>query len=330
MKALVHEQKSGIDGLQIKEVLSPEIKENEVKISIKYVGLNHLDLLNIENHKDLNKTFYMGEDAAGVIKEVGSNVTSLKIGDKVMINAGLGWDKKSKAEPKEFKVIGNMEIGAFAEEITYPAKSVVKVPNYLTLEEASAFSLAGLTAYRALITQGQVEKGMKVLIPGIGGGVANFLLSFAKAIGATVYVTSRSEDKLEQATLLGADKTTLDNKDWTETFGEKVDLVVESVGAATFNKSLSTLTSGGTMVIFGSSTGDIVEFNLRNFFYQQYTLKGSTMGSQEELEEMVAFSEKYSIRPLIDQVYDFVDYQKAFERLAEAKQMGKIVLKVAD
>ena len=330
MRALVHEQNSGIEGLQIKEIQPPEIKGDEVKISIKYAGLNHRDLLIMEGRKDLNKPLYMGEDAAGVIKEVGDKVTSLKIGDNVMINAGLGWSKNSEAPPENFEVIGNTRIGSFTEEIAYPAKNVVKVPNYLSLEEAGAFSLSGLTAYRSLVTRGQVKKGMKVLIPGIGGGVANFLLSFAKAAEAFVCVTSRSKDKLNEAKSSGADKTALTGEDWNEAFGEQIDLVIESVGAATFNKSLSTLKPGGTMVLFGSSTGDKVEFNLRNFFYQQYTLKGSTMGSQEELEEMIAFSEKHTIRPLIDKVYDFEDYQKAFERLREAKQTGKIILKVAD
>ncbi|MDN6627034.1 MAG: zinc-binding dehydrogenase [Pisciglobus halotolerans] len=330
MKALVHERKSGMDGLQIKEIQSPEIQKNEVRISVKYAGLNHRDLINMTNHKELDKTLYMGEDAAGVVKEVGDEVTSLKVGDKVMINAGLGWKKKSKASPERFHVIGNTTIGSFAEEIVYPAESVVKVPDYLTMEEAGAFSLGGLTAYRALVTQGQVEKGMKVLIPGIGGGVANFLLRFAKAAGASVYVTSRSNDKLSEAKSSGADKLALDEEDWTKKFDGKVDLVIESVGAATFNKSLDTLKPGGTMVLFGSSTGDKVEFNLRNFFYQQYTLKGSTMGSQEELEEMISFSEKHSIKPLIDQVYNFEDYQNAFERLKKAEQTGKIVLKISD
>ncbi|MCA9766422.1 MAG: zinc-binding dehydrogenase [Carnobacterium sp.] len=330
MKALVHEQKSGIDGLQIKDVQSQKMKEHEVKISIKYVGLNHRDLINIEGHKDLSKTLYMGEDAAGIVIETGSGVTSIKIGDKVMINGGLNWNKNSAAPPEQFEVIGNTRIGSFAEEIVYPAESVVNVPSYLTMEEAGAFSLGGLTAYRALFTQGQVNKGMKILIPGIGGGVANFLLSFAKAAGAFVYVTSRSEDKLNKAKLSGADKTALNDEDWNDIFGEKVDVVIESVGAATFNKSLATLKPGGTMVLFGSSTGNLVEFNLRNFFVQQYTLKGSMMGSQEELVDMIAFSEKHLIKPLIDTVYPFEDYKKAFERLTEAKQTGKIVLKIAD
>ena len=330
MKTLIHVNNPGIEGLQIREMQSPEIKENEVKISVQSVGLNHRDLLNIKNHQDLNTVLYMGEDAAGVIKEVGDKVSTLTVGDRVMINGGLNWTKKSAASPEDFQVIGNTEIGSFAEEIAYPAKSVVKIPDYLTMEEAGAFSLGGLTAYRALVTQGQVEKGMKVLIPGIGGGVANFLLRFAKASEASVYVTSRSEDKLKEAISSGADKTALDGEDWTEKFGGKVDLVIESVGAATFNKSLDTLKPGGTIVLFGSSTGDTVEFNLRDFFVKQYTLKGSTMGSQEELEDMIAFSEKHEVRPLIDRVYDFDDYKDAFKRLKESKQTGKIVLKLTD
>ena len=186
-----------------------------------------------------------------------------------------------------------------------------------------------MTAYRALFTKVKVTDQQTVLIPGIGGGVATYLLQFSKAVGAKVYVTSRSEEKLKGALDLGADKGINSEIEWEkELDGEKVDIVIESVGAATFNQSLRQLKKGGKMVLFGSSTGDIVELNLREFFYGQYTLLGTTMGSKEEYSEMIKFIETYSIRPVIDNVYDFEDYEAAFDRLEAAKQMGKIVLRV--
>ncbi|SFH88855.1 zinc-binding dehydrogenase [Pisciglobus halotolerans] len=328
MKSLVHESKAGLEGLTIQEAKVLDIGENDVRMKIKYAGLNHRDLITIKNHGNSKENIHLGSDGAGVVTEVGHNVTAIQPGDEVIINAGLGWKENKETAPENFQILGGASIGTFAEEIVLPEENVVKKPEYLSWEEAGVISLSGLTAYRALFTKGKVKAGMKVLIPGIGGGVATFLLQFAKAAGAEVYVTSRSKEKLEAAKAMGADKTALSSEDWAEAFGEKADLVIESVGAATFNQSLDALKRGGTMVTFGSSTGDTVEFNLRKFFYGQYTLKGSTMGSQEEYKEMLSFAEKHQIHPIIDHVFAFNEYRKAFETMENAEQHGKIVLAI--
>lgn len=206
-----------------------------------------------------------------------------------------------------------------------PADNVVPKPKYLTWEEAGVMSLAALTAYRVLFTKGNIHPEMKVLIPGIGIGVATFLLQFAKAVGATVYVTSRSKAKSTKALELGAEKAVNSNDDWEKAFeGEKMDLVIESVGAATFNKSLKQLQPGGTIVTFGASAGDVVSLNLRDFFYGQYNLLGSTMGSAEEYREMIEFMQTHKIRPILDKMYSLNDFEQAFKRIESAKQLGKI------
>ena len=198
-------------------------------------------------------------------------------------------------------------------------------PQHLTWEEAGVLSLAALTAYRALFTQGQILPGMKVLIPGIGSGVATFLLQFAKAAGADVYVTSRSQDKCQKALELGADKALDSSEDWEKALGgKKMDLVIECVGAATFNKSLKQLKRGGTIVTFGASAGDVVDLNLRDFFYGQYRLIGSTMGSSEEYNEMIEFIQQHQIKPVIDRMYPLEQFNEAFKRLENAEQLGKI------
>jgi zinc-binding alcohol dehydrogenase/oxidoreductase len=214
-----------------------------------------------------------------------------------------------------------------AEEIVVSAENAVHKPAHLSWEEAGVLSLSALTAYRALFTKGGVSEGMKVLIPGIGGGVANYLLQFAKAAGAIVYVTSRSQEKLGTALQHGAEKGLLHDEDWVEAMGGgKVDVVIESVGAATFDKSLDAVRRGGTIVTFGSSTGDLVTFDLRKFFYGQYTLKGSTMGSFEEYEAMIHFVEEHELHPVVDAVYPVEDFREAFLRLENAEQTGKIAL----
>lgn len=326
MKALVHAEIAGIDGLAYQEMEERIPKAEEVRVKLKTAGLNHRDLFTIDqNHKSSDPPLIIGSDGAGIIDAVGDGVENVKVGDEVIINPSLGWREKSDAPPQGFGIIGLPTHGTFAEQIIVPAENVVHKPEYLSWEEAGVLSLAALTAYRALFTRGKISPEMKVLIPGIGSGVATFLLQFAKAVGATVYVTSRSKIKCEKALELGADLAINSEEDWDKALnGEKVDLVIECVGAATFNKSLKQLRSGGTIVTFGASAGDVVQLNIREFFYGQYNLFGSTMGSGEEYSEMLQFIEKHRIKPIVDQMYPLEQYEQAFSRLEKAQQLGKI------
>lgn len=330
MKAVVHKDVSGLEGLFYQEMPMPEVKKGEVRVRLRTAGLNHRDLFVLHRHQPDEPPLIIGSDGAGIVDAVADDVTSFKPGDEVMINPGLGWEKNSPAPPEGFEILGHPFHGTFAEYVTVPAENVVRKPDFLTWEEAGVMSLAALTAYRALFTKGNVSPGMKVFIPGVGGGVATFLLQFAKAAGAEVYVTSRSEEKRRKALELGAVAAIDSNDDWNEALGgAKMDLVIESVGAATFNKSLDTLKKGGTIVTFGASAGDVVSFNLRKFFYGQYTLYGSTMGSGEEYREMIEFIANHQIKPVMDRVYPLQEFREAFLRLDNADQFGKIALKIS-
>lgn len=329
MKALVHAEKTGIEGLSYRDIEEQHPKAGEVRVALKGAGLNHRDLFTLTRHKETEAPLIVGSDGAGIIEAVGAGVMNVHVGDEVIINPGLGWKKKSDAPPPGFEIIGLPFHGTFAEKIVIPAENAVPKPKYLTWEEASVLSLAALTAYRALFTRGKLQPGMKVLIPGIGGGVATFLLQFAKAAGATVYVTSRSKEKCLKALQLGADKAIDSNDDWTVALeGQKMDLVIESVGAATFNKSLDQLRPGGTIVTFGASKGDVVELNLRRFFYGQFNLLGSTLGSGEEYNEMLKFIDTHQIKPVIDKIFELREYREAFHRMGKAEQLGKIGFKI--
>jgi zinc-binding alcohol dehydrogenase/oxidoreductase len=326
MKAVVHAKVAGINGLSYQDMDELNPKAGEVRVKLKTAGINHRDLFTInQNHKPTDPPLIIGSDGAGIIDAVGEGVESVQVGDEVMINPSLGWKEKSDAPPKGFGIIGLPSQGTFAEQIIVPAENVVHKPKYLTWEEAGVLSLAALTAYRALFTRGKISPDMKVFIPGIGSGVATFLLQFAKAVGAEVYVTSRSKAKCEKALELGADRALDSEEDWDQALNEeKMDLVIECVGAATFNKSLKQVRTGGTIVTFGASAGDVVQLNLRDFFYGQYNLLGSTMGSSEEYKEMVRFIEEHQIKPIIDQMYPLEQYEQAFIRLEKAEQLGKI------
>ncbi|MEW8986993.1 MAG: zinc-binding dehydrogenase [Bacillus sp. (in: firmicutes)] len=325
MKAVVHAGKTGLEGLTYREFEEIEPKAGEVRVRLKTAGLNHRDLFSLVRHQPNDPPLILGSDGAGIVDAVGDGVEGIKVGDEVIINPSLGWKENSDAPPPGFEILGLPFHGTFAEKVVVPAENAVKKPAYLTWEEAGVLSLAALTAYRALFTRGKIKAGMNVLIPGIGGGVATLMMQFAKAVGATVYVTSRSKDKCEKALELGADKAFDSNGDWNEALeGVKMDLIIDCVGPATFNQSLAQLRQGGTIVTFGSSTGDEVQINLRSFFYGQFNFYGSTMGSGEEYIEMLQFIEKHQIRPVIDQMYPLEQFDQAFDRLEKAEQLGKL------
>ncbi|SEP85953.1 zinc-binding dehydrogenase [Piscibacillus halophilus] len=325
MKAIVHENKAGLEGLTYKEVSEPEVKKNQVKVQLKAAGMNRRDIAVTHRHSPDSGPLVLGSDGAGVISEVGEDVSQWKVGDEVVINPGLGWANISEAPPEGFEILGLPDDGTFGEYIVIDQDHVETKPNHLSWIEAGVLPLAALTAYRVLFTRGRVKKGDTVMLPGIGSGVLTFALKFAKAIEARVIVTSRSQEKLEKAKSLGADVAIDTNSDWNEELkDEKVDLLIESVGRATFNKSLKIIRKGGTIVTFGATTEDTVEIDIRHFFYGQFNLLGSTMGSAEELRSMLAFIEQHQIKPEVDRTFQLSEYDYAFNYLKDTKNFGKI------
>lgn len=325
MKAFIHE----FGSLKIGQVAEPVADDGEVVVSIRAAGINRRDLGVPNRRGNEAEGLVLGSDGAGVIESVGTGVTAVSVGDEVIINPALRWPVNSDAPPEEFDILGMPDNGTFADKIVISAEQVEKKPKYLSWEEAGVLALAGLTGYRAIFTKGKLKKGETVFIPGAGSGVATYLISFAKNMGARVIVTSRSEEKRRQAIALGADRALDTSADWQEELeGETIDLVIDSVGRATFTRSLEILKKGGRIVVFGATTEDTVQLDLRNFFYSQFQLIGSTMGSREELREMIAHIEKYETRPVVDKVFDLNDAQEAFDYVGEGKQFGKVALRI--
>lgn len=323
LKAFIHQN----DQLSYVDVKEPTIGNDEVLVKLKAAGLNRRDLYIPNRRQGEESPLILGSDGAGVVEKVGQDVTDFKVGDEVIINPALRWFENSVAPPKEFDILGMPDDGTFAEKIAINAQQLERKPTHLSWEEASVVALSGLTGYRALLTKGQLEKGQTVFIPGAGGGVATFLIQFAKNIGARVIVTSRSEEKRQEALKLGADLALDTTGNWAKALeSETIDLVIESVGRATFNRSLEVLKKGGRMVVFGATTEDTVDFDLRTFFYNQQQIFGSTMGSREELREMLAHMERYKMQPVIDQVVPLAEAERAFSVLEDSQNFGKVVL----
>lgn len=315
--------------LKIKEMPEPSPGKNEVVIKLKTAGLNRRDLYIPDRRGNDKEALILGSDGAGIIESIGEEVTSFQPGDAVIINPGLRWKENTPAPPQNFDILGMPDHGTFAEKIVLSEKQIEKKPSYLSWAEAGVLSLAALTGYRALVTKGQVKAGNTVFIPGAGSGVSTYMIQFAKSLGARVIVTSRSSDKLQYAKELGADLTIPTESDWKkELEGEVIDLVIDSVGRATFNRSLEILRKGGRIVIFGATTEDNVDFNLRDFFYGQYQLFGSTMGSREELQELLHLMEKHQLRSVVDKIFPLKEAKQALSYLKDSNQFGKVALQM--
>ncbi|ASN05948.1 zinc-binding dehydrogenase [Virgibacillus necropolis] len=327
MKAFVHEN----GNLEVKNIAEPNLNDDEVLVCIRTAGLNRRDVGIPKRRGKEGETLVLGSDGAGVIEKVGADVTAFSVGDEVIINPSLCWDEKSDAPPKDFDILGMPDHGTFAEKIAISAEQVEKKPAHLSWDQAGVLALSALTGYRALFTKGELKEGDTVFIPGAGSGVASYLIMFAKSVGAKVIVTSRSEEKRAKAIALGADIALDTTSDWkAELANETVDLVIESVGRATFNRSLKVLKKGGRIVVFGATTEDTVDLNLREFFYGQYQLFGTTMGSREELRDMLLFVENHKLASIVDTTFELNHAKEAFYYLKEGNQFGKVGIKISE
>lgn len=345
MRALCLTAIGGPEKLALLELPPPPIRHpGEARIGIRAVALNRLDLLvaaGIPGVSPPALPHVVGCDGAGVVLEVGAAVTHLAVGDRVVLNPGWGCgecDACSTGDEvfcRSFGVQGEHRSGTAAEEVVLPARNVVAIRGSWSWAEAAAFPLATLTAWRMLTTRARLGPGETVLIWGIGGGVALAALQIARHLGARVAVTSASPEKLARAGALGAELL-LDHRESSDIagavkrhFGHGADVIVDSVGVASWDRSLKALRPGGRLVTCGATTGHDVALDLRRLFWFQWSLLGSTMGTPREFAEVVALGESGLLRPPIDAVLSLADGRQAYRRLAAAEQFGKLVLEVS-
>jgi NADPH:quinone reductase-like Zn-dependent oxidoreductase len=313
----------------------PSPKAGEALVRLRAAALNHRDLwIQKGQYAGLKFPIVPGSDGAGTVEKVGAGVDGSWIGRKVVINPSLDWGPSQEAQGKDFRILGLPDAGTFAEFVRVPAANLAPMPGHLSYEEAAALPLAGVTAYRALFARGQARAGDKVLLTGIGGGVALFLLRFARAAGARVYVTSGSPEKLRRAAELGAEGgIEYTRPDWAETLQAQAgqfDCVVDSAGGPSFPKLCDLTRSGGRLVFFGATAGNPPELPLRKVFWRQLNLLGSTMGSPDDFAAMTRFVSEKGIRPVIDGVYPFEQADEALRRMDAGGQFGKLVIRIAE
>jgi NADPH:quinone reductase-like Zn-dependent oxidoreductase len=343
MRALALDAVGGIEHLGLREVPDPSVERpDDVRIRVRTAAYNHLDLWVATGLPGLEVALphIVGSDAAGIVEEVGSAVRAFAPGDRVMVNAGL-WCGSCEAcldgdEPlcRSFRLIGEHAPGLAAEYVVVPERNLARVPQGMPWDQAAAFTLATLTAWRMLTTRAALRAGETVLIWGIGGGVAQAALQIAKLIGAHTIVTSGTGAKLEAARRLGADAA-LDHSaaDVVATVreltgGRGADVVVDSVGQATWERSLRALRRGGRLVTCGATTGPGVSLDIRRLFWHQWTLLGSTMGNRREYREIVRLAERGRLWPVVDRVVPLDGAVDALRRLEAGEQFGKLVIEV--
>jgi NADPH:quinone reductase-like Zn-dependent oxidoreductase len=344
LRALTISEHGGFDRIEPRDDLpTPEIRAaSEVRVRVRAAAINHLDVFVIGGLPGvtIQPPWILGTDACGIIDQVGAGVTHVKIGDRVVINPGISDHSCEYCLAGEhplcvkFAVLGEHVPGTIAEHVVVPGGNTRRIPDSIPDEEAAAFTLATLTAWRMVVSRARVTKSDDVLIWGIGGGVAQAALQICKQIGARVWVTSSDESKLERARALGADHV-LNHRDVEvgkvvrqQTGKRGVSVVIDNVGEATWTQSLIALGRGGRLVTCGGTSGPMVTTDVRRLFWNQWNIMGSTMGNDAEFDAVVNELAAGRLRPVIDRVYPLAEGRAAFERMAAGQQFGKIVITV--
>jgi len=346
VRALTIDAHGGLEQLRYRDdVPVPEIASAEdVRVRVAAAALNHLDLWVVRGVPGVRIApgWILGSDCVGVVDAVGDGVTSVQPGHRVVVNPGVS-DRtceycRTGDNPLciRYAILGEHRPGVMAEFVVVPAANVCTIPATVPLAAAAAFPLATLTAWRMVVSRARVDAGDLVLIRGIGGGVALAALQIALARGARVWVTSGNDAKLERARALGAEDginhhtTDVATAVRARTGKRGVDVVIDCVGEATWSSSLGSLGKRGRLVTCGGTSGPIVETDVRRLFWNQWTIMGSTMGSDAEFAAIVEELRAGHLQPPIDSMFPLAQGRQAFERLQSGAQFGKVVLTVED
>lgn len=318
--------------LIIKEVPTPEPAANQVLIRLAYSALNHRDVwIQKGQYAGPKSGLILGSDGFGTVVATGKDISADWIGKEVIINPSHDWGDNPAAFGDDFKILGNPEPGTLAEYIAMDEKYVHEKPAHLSGIEAAALPLAGVTTYRALFTRARLQPGEQVLVTGIGAGTALLALQFAVAAGARVYVTSGSQEKIEKAKQLGAVEGFIyKDEDWFKKAKEAsggFDVVIDSASGKGFGNLLEVARPGGRIVFFGGTDGPIGNIIPNKVYWRNLSILGTTMGTLQDFADMLAFTSRHGIKPVIDRVYPSLsDVNQAFDHMHEGKQFGKIVL----
>lgn len=336
--------------IQLIDAPIPTVGAGQVLIKLQAASLNHRDVFVQQGlYPGIKLPVILGSDGAGVVVDTGEGVDTVWQGQAVVINPAMNWGDNPKYYGADFQILGMPTNGTFANYIAVNSTYIHPKPQHLTFEQAAALPLAGLTAWRALMTkaglnQSGVKGPEKVLVTGIGGGAALFALQFAVAAGAEVWVTSGSDEKLEKANELGAmGGVNYHQADWHKALLAQVgagqlghpargyfDVIIDSAGGPGFAKLIDVAAPGGRIAFFGGTTGNITDIVPPKVFFKQLSIFGTTMGTEREFADMMNFVSAQQIVPVLDEIFPLVTTKAAMKKMETGKQFGKIVLSIGD
>lgn len=345
MKAIVFSEQGSVEVLRYTDVPKPVLDADEVLINVKACAVNYLDLHARRNRPEIEAKLrrgdtphILGSDIAGTIADVGAGVDSIAVEDRVVLapcipcgacsDCHCGNENLCDAQV----LIGFQTNGGYAEYVKAPAVNAIQIPDALSFVNAAAMPIAYLTAWHMLTARAQLRVGEDVLILGVGGGVGSAGLQIAKLSGARVFATASSDEKLARARQMGADVTiNYKDMDFSEvvldvTDGRGVDVVLEHVGAATWEQSIASLAKNGRLVSCGVTTGNIGEINIRKLYQKQITIMGSALGTAAELRTLVNLAGQGKLEPIIDRTLPLERADAGHLLLENRKNFGKVVL----
>src|SRR5262245_6736655 len=344
MKAVVFSEHGGPEVLRLQDVPDPVPQRGEVVLEVKAASINHIDIFLRRGMPGIKVPLpkIIGSDASGVIREIGPEVSGLRIGQRVTINPGISCGRCEfcaagfGSQCLSYAMVGENTDGAYAQLLKVPSHIVLPIPDSISFEEAAAAPLVFLTAWSMMVSKGNLRPGEDVLILGAGAGVGTAAIQIAKMVGCRVFATASTEEKLERAKHLGADflinykKEEFDKKIRDLTNKRGVDVVVDYIGADTWVRSLRSARRGGRVLTCGATTGFAPQTDLRQIFFRQVQVIGSTMGSHREFLDVMTCVLRGQLKPVIDRVLPLEDARQAHELIESRAVFGKIVLQTGN
>ncbi len=340
MKAVTLHSHGGPEVLQVENLPDPVLSEDQVLVRVKAVALNHLDLWIRKGlpHIKLEYPHILGSDISGEVVQVGKLARGIDVGQKVLVHPALSCGRCEKCSLgqdnlcPQYKILGEHVRGGYAELIAVPARNILPFPKNLSMEQAACVPLVFLTAWQMLVEKAKIRPGMVVVIHGAGSGVGSAGIQVAKLFGCTVITTAGSDEKLAKGKELGADHLINYKKEnfleaVTRIVGKQsIDVVFEHVGKALWKESILCLKWGGTLVTCGATTGPEVVTDLRQIFFRQVQILGSTMGSRGSQFEILRHLESGKLKPVLDKIFPLAEAKQAHLHLEQGEQFGKVVL----